>query len=134
MSDRTGGNFRISQDFWCTPEVAEAFTRTDVAQLIRLVQKHTGASQTQVGTAVGLAQPKISDLTTPHRSSSSSRLDNRSIAVMRRIAHGLQMPRDVAAAFLLGDAPVPRPDVDAPPFPSDTQGPLCQDLVRQDLN
>jgi hypothetical protein len=91
----------VPDDFWYTPDVADAFTRTDIAQLVRLVQRETGASQTHIGTAVGIAQPKISDLMTPHRVGSP----NRSIAVMRRIARGLAMPHHVAAAFLLGEAP-----------------------------
>lgn len=103
VSDQMPRSLHLADDFWYSPDVADAFIRTDVAQLIRLIQRSTGASQTQIGTAVGLAQPKISELTTPQRPASG----NRSIAVMRRIAQGLNMPRDVAAAFMLAEPPDP---------------------------
>jgi hypothetical protein len=45
--------------FWQRPEVTEALQARDIARLFRLLRKYCGASQTRIGTAVGMTQSTV---------------------------------------------------------------------------
>lgn len=101
MPTRQHWTLHIRDDFWYTLEVADAFTQRDVAALLRLVQRATGANQAQLAVSIGLTQPRISAIIRG--------VPPKTIDVLTRITHGLKMPQHVAAAFLLAQQPT-RPE------------------------
>lgn len=77
----------------------------DIGGLFRLLRQYRGASQTQIGRTVGLAQSAVSQIM------NGSQLVT-AISVLERIADGLQLPDD--ARMRLGLAPKEHPCYDAP--------------------
>jgi transcriptional regulator with XRE-family HTH domain len=95
---RSDGLFplRVPPGFWAREDVAAVVRRRDVGALFRLLRKYGGASQTQIGVAVGMEQGTVSRLMSGHRVVSA-------IDVLDRIAEGLTMPDQ--ARMWLGLAP-----------------------------
>lgn len=52
----------IPDPFWQRPETIAALRKRAIGQLLLLIHHYTGASQTQIATACGTTQPKISDI------------------------------------------------------------------------
>jgi tetratricopeptide (TPR) repeat protein len=87
---------RVPAQFWQRDDVAVALEQRDIGRLFRLLRQYCGASQTRIGTAVGMTQSTVSLIV------------NRSqpviaIAVLVRIADGLRLPDE--ARMRLGLAP-----------------------------
>lgn len=76
--------------------MSHALRSRDVGALLQLVQRHTGASQARIASAVGLTQSRVNEVINGKRR--VERLD-----VIDRVAAGLDMPD--AARMLLGLAP-----------------------------
>ena len=51
---------KVPVQFWQRPDVTEALEASDIARLFRLLQRYCGASQTRIGTAVGMTQSTVS--------------------------------------------------------------------------
>lgn len=86
----------IKDEFWNRPDVCQALAQREIGALFRLLRQYEGLSQIKIGTAVELAQVRVSrisrdleDVTTRH--------------VLTRIANGLSMPNH--ARLRLGIAP-----------------------------
>lgn len=90
------GPLHLSAAVWRHDDTAVALRDRDVGALLRIVQRHTGASQTRIAAAVGLSQGRANEILRGRR-----RVD--SLAVLERVADGLSMPD--AARMLLGLAP-----------------------------
>jgi transcriptional regulator with XRE-family HTH domain len=86
----------VPPEFWQRQEVTEALEVRDIARLYRLLRQYCGASQTRIGTAVGMTQSTIS-LIIKHNKPVTT------LAVLERIADGLAMPDD--SRMRLGLAP-----------------------------
>ena len=82
--------------FWVRPDVRQSLVRRDIGELFRLLRQHAGMSQIRIGTAVGLAQVRVSLIARDRQTVTSS-------AVLTRIADGLGMPDH--ARTCLGIAP-----------------------------
>jgi len=54
------GQDRLLAQFWQREEVALALEQHDVGRLFRLLRQYCGASQTRIGTAVGMTQSTVS--------------------------------------------------------------------------
>jgi hypothetical protein len=100
MPRRAFDTFTVPESFWQDRAVLQAVAGRDIGQLFRLVQKATGASQTQVGIATGLTQAQVSETISGTRHVTS-------VEVLRRIVDGLSMPYAVAAVLFLGRPPRP---------------------------
>ncbi|MFE9188458.1 DUF5919 domain-containing protein [Micromonospora sp. NPDC007208] len=101
----------------------DALAARDVAQIFRLVQRATHASQTTLGVATGLSQAQVSEITSGARRVSS-------IDVLTRICTGLSMPRHARMTLLLGELdqmPAER-DVSGPPAAKTAQN-QCADVT-----
>jgi hypothetical protein len=96
MPGRGTDLFEIPESFWRLPVVIAALRARDIGQLLLLVQQHTGVTQTQIGTAVDLTQPKISAIVRGIRGVEH-------LSMFERFADGLQMPDSVR--IILGLAP-----------------------------
>src|SRR5437870_8667520 len=88
----------IPEGFWDRADVYDALGKADIGALFRLVRQHTGASQTQIGIAVGMPQSQVSLIM------STGRRQRRVTAheVLLRIAAGLNMPGDARARMGIG--------------------------------
>jgi transcriptional regulator with XRE-family HTH domain len=86
----------IPDSFWKRPETIAALRGRAIGKLLLLVHQYTGASQTQVATACGMTQPKISDIMR-----GSHKVET--LAVFERFAEALGMPDP--ARITLGLAP-----------------------------
>ncbi|MGH3734215.1 MAG: helix-turn-helix domain-containing protein [Micromonosporaceae bacterium] len=86
----------IPGDFWPRPPVRDALRRRDIGALFHLFKRYAGASQTRIGTAVGLEQGYVSKVMTGRRTITA-------IDVLERIADGCAMPDE--SRMLLGLAP-----------------------------
>jgi transcriptional regulator with XRE-family HTH domain len=86
--------------------VTGALRSRAVGALFRLLRQYTGASQTQIGIACGMSQGKVSQIM-------GDRTQVESLAVLERIADGLELPDP--ARMRLGLAPRPGPAEDTPP-------------------
>ncbi|MCK1808372.1 MULTISPECIES: helix-turn-helix domain-containing protein [unclassified Micromonospora] len=91
-------NLRIPDDLWSREEMHKALAARDIGAVFRLLARHTGASQTRIGAAVGLEQGYISRIIAGRRVTS--------IDVLERIADGCGMPDE--ARMTLGLAPYQR--------------------------
>jgi len=94
----------IPEGLWGHGDFRSALDRRDIASLFRLVRQHTGASQTRIGIATGLAQGTVCLIMKGGRLVTA-------IDVLERIAGGLAMPDE--ARLRLGLAPrvsAPRPE------------------------
>jgi transcriptional regulator with XRE-family HTH domain/tetratricopeptide (TPR) repeat protein len=84
---------RLPPRFWQSPECLQVLANRDVPQLIRMVQHEANASQTQIGIAIGMSQPQVSEILSGARRVVS-------IDVLNRIAEGFGMPDLAIATFL----------------------------------
>ena len=100
----------IPPSLWDRPDTLAALRDRDVGRLFQLVYKYGGASQTQIGIAVGMDQGKISTYMNHVRQVTA-------LEVFERIADGLSMPDH--ARIALGIAPQ-TPPVPAAIPPRDT--------------
>ncbi|MFE2617403.1 helix-turn-helix domain-containing protein [Micromonospora chalcea] len=91
-------NLRIPDDLWSREEMHKALAARDIGAVFRLLARHTGASQTRIGAAVGLEQGYISRIIAGRRVTS--------IDVLERIADDCGMPDE--ARMTLGLAPYQR--------------------------
>jgi transcriptional regulator with XRE-family HTH domain len=76
---------KVPVQFWQRPDVTETLEARDIARLFRLLRKYCGASQTRIGTTVGMTQSTVSLII-------SRNTPVTTIAVLERIADGLAMP------------------------------------------
>ncbi|MEV2238466.1 helix-turn-helix transcriptional regulator [Micromonospora sp. NPDC049891] len=88
-------HLRISDDLWSREDIRAALAARDVGALFRLLSRHTGASQTRIGAAVGLEQGYVSRIIAGRKVTS--------IDVLERIADGCGMPDE--PRMTLGLAP-----------------------------
>ncbi|MEV1012421.1 DUF5919 domain-containing protein [Micromonospora sp. NPDC049801] len=103
MSVRTTATLTTDDLLWGTTDMLDALAARNIAQVFRLVQRATRASQTTLGVATGLSQAQISEITSGARRVSS-------IDVLTRICTGLSMPRHARMTLLLGERE-PAPDL-----------------------
>jgi|HubBroStandDraft_1064217.scaffolds.fasta_scaffold27070_3 hypothetical protein len=96
MPQRGSELFEIPGWFWSLPRTEAALQARDVGELFLLIQHHTKVTQTQIGTACGLTQPKISRL-------EGKQTDIKYMSGYEDIADGLGMPDP--ARIRLGLAP-----------------------------
>lgn len=103
MASRGLDPLRLTSDFWTRDDVIQALRDRDVGALFRLIQKHTGASQTKIANAVGMTHTMVGAFISRKRHVTA-------LDVYERIADGLDMPD--AARLALGLAPrgLPTPD------------------------
>jgi predicted XRE-type DNA-binding protein len=87
---------------WRSPDTGTLLRARDVAALLRLAQRYTGASQARVAAAIDMTQSRANEVINGKRSVCS-------LDVLERIAAGLSMPD--GARMLLGLAPVLAADV-----------------------
>jgi transcriptional regulator with XRE-family HTH domain len=92
---RASDRLRIPVEFWGRADVTTAVSARDIGELFRLLRRHTGASQTQLGIAVQLSQGYVSRVIAGRQVTA--------IDVLERIADGLAMPDGTRLA--LGLAP-----------------------------
>ncbi|MFG3419377.1 helix-turn-helix domain-containing protein [Micromonospora sp. NPDC047730] len=88
-------HLRIPDDLWSHQDMRAALQARDIGTLFRLLARHTGASQTRIGAAVGLEQGYVSRIIAGRKVTS--------IDVLERIADGCGMPDE--ARMTLGLAP-----------------------------
>src|SRR5437016_51126 len=81
----------VPEAFWAFEAVRRALSTRDIGAVFRLVAHETGASQTQLGAAVGLDQGYVSRVMAGRKVTS--------IDVLERIADGLTMPDAARAAI-----------------------------------
>lgn len=86
---------RIPEDAWSHGEVLATLAARDIGALFRLIASLTGASQSQIGAAVGLEQGYVSRIMAGRKVTS--------IDVLERIADGCRMPNQ--ARITMGLAP-----------------------------
>jgi hypothetical protein len=86
---------RVPDEFWNRDDVICALRGRDIGSLFRLIQRHTGTSQTQLGIAASLEQGYVSRIIGGRRVMA--------IDVLERIAEGCAMPD--RARTTLGLAP-----------------------------
>src|SRR6185437_15249418 len=96
MPGRAADLIKIPDSLWQRAEMTEALRRRDIGRVFHLVHQYTGASQTQIGIACVLPQPKVSGLMR-----GVSEVEE--LAVFQRIADGFNMPDH--ARMALGLAP-----------------------------
>ncbi|MEV1145278.1 helix-turn-helix transcriptional regulator [Micromonospora sp. NPDC049799] len=88
-------HLRIPDNLWSREDIHVVLAARDIGALFRLLARHTGASQTRIGAAVGLEQGYVSRIIAGRRVTS--------IDVLERIANGCGMPDE--ARMALGLAP-----------------------------
>jgi len=98
MRDSAFGPPAIPPEFWARPDVRRALASRDMGALFGLLRQRAGLTQMRIGTAVEIAQGRISDIIL-------GKYHVRTTAVFTRIADGLDMPDQ--ARTLLGLAPRP---------------------------
>ena len=89
---------RVPAAIWDRADVLEVLARRDIGQLLRTMQAETGATQTQLGTAIGLSQAQVSEVISGGRRITS-------VDVLARIVRGLDIPEPARTALFLGEAP-----------------------------
>lgn len=90
---------------WEQPDVLDVLARRDVGHLFRIVQKATGATQTQIGIATGLSQAQVSEVMSGSRKITS-------VEVLARIVTGLRIADPARMTLMLGQR---QPTPPAPP-------------------
>lgn len=85
-------------DLWDRPEMAKALADRDMGQVLKIYQRWTGASQTQLARMVNVGQPTISGVIQGKR-----RVE--SLSLFERFASGLGIPR--ARLGLSDNGPLP---------------------------
>ncbi|MEV0455416.1 inositol monophosphatase family protein [Catellatospora methionotrophica] len=103
---------------WQHPEVVDVLVRRDIGQLFRIVQRITGANQTQLGSAVGLSQAQVSEIMSGSRRVTS-------VDVLSRIVAAFEIPEPARSTLFLG-ARQPDPDLATRPQPSQEPGDLTR--------
>ncbi|MCG5458666.1 helix-turn-helix transcriptional regulator [Micromonospora sp. PSH03] len=98
MSVRAAAAFTVPPPLWDDTDMIDALAARDIAQVFRLVQRVTRASQTHLGVATGLSQAQVSEIISGTRRVSS-------IDVLIRICSGLAMPGHARMTLLLGEHP-----------------------------
>lgn len=83
----------IPDSLWQRPEVCEALRNRDMGRFFALVRQYAGASQTQIGIAIGWSQGKVSDV-------ERGVAEVKHLSVFEQIAEGLKFPD--SARILLG--------------------------------
>lgn len=96
MSGRAHDLLVIPDSFWQRDETIAALRDRAIGRLFQLVSQYTGASQTQIAIAAGMAQGKVSDIMRGVQKVET-------LAVFERIADALAMPDP--ARIILGLAP-----------------------------
>src|SRR5690349_5343580 len=96
MTGRAHDLLAIPDSFWQRAETCAALRERAIGRLFQLLSQYTGASQTQIGIACGMAQSKVSDIMRGVQKVES-------LAVFERIADALGMPD--RARIILGLAP-----------------------------
>jgi transcriptional regulator with XRE-family HTH domain len=96
MRDSAFGPPAVPDGFWARADVRHALARQEIGELFQLLKQHAGMSQIRIGTAVGLAQVRVSLIARDRQAVTS-------LALLTRIADGLGMPDH--ARILLGVAP-----------------------------
>lgn len=86
----------LTSDFWGRSDVARALADRDMGTVFRLLGRRAGVSQTQIATATGLAQGRVSEIARGRRVVTS-------LELFLRIADGLAIPDP--GRVLLGIAP-----------------------------
>ena len=86
----------VPAEFWQRQEVTETLQTRDIARLFRLLRQYCGASQTRIGTTVGMTQSTVSLIINRNKPVTT-------LAVLERIADGLGMPDE--CRMRLGLAP-----------------------------
>lgn len=114
----------LPPDFWRSDTLLDALAARDVGHLFRLVQKLTGASQTQIGMVTGLSQAQVSEIMSGKRQVST-------IDVLARIVEGFGIPDPARTVLLLGSRKYLH-DQDQPPALG-TQAAETQALNRETL-
>jgi hypothetical protein len=108
MPGRANDLIVIPDSFWQRPDVTEALRSREMGRFFGLVQQYTGASQTQIGMAIGWSQGKVSDI---ERGASLVK----HLAVFEDIANGLNFPDPARVALGLAPrAPLHRPGSSQP--------------------
>lgn len=85
----------VPAGFWDDADVRVALSRRSIADLFRIVQRATGATQSQIGFTTGLSQAQVSEIISGSRKVMS-------VDVLARIATGLAMPDCAATVLFLG--------------------------------
>ena len=106
MPGRGTDLIEIPDLFWQRPETIAALRQRAIGRLLLLLHQYTGASQTQIATACGTTQPKISDIMR-----GSQKVET--LAVFERFADALTMPD--SARIMLGLAPLATSRLDRRP-------------------
>jgi uncharacterized membrane protein YecN with MAPEG domain len=96
MAPQPASPLRVADEFWLRENVCESLRDRDIGALFRLLRRYAGASQTQIGSAVGLEQGYVSKVMNGQR-------DVSAIDLLDRIASGIGMPDH--CRVLLGLAP-----------------------------
>ncbi|GIJ48580.1 hypothetical protein Val02_54660 [Virgisporangium aliadipatigenens] len=99
---------QVSDEFWKRVDVIAALNNRAMGSLLALVRRHTGASQSRIGAAIGMSQSAVSEIICGKRSITS-------LDVLHRIADGLHLPSDARrrlglAADGSGQGAAPRSD------------------------
>jgi tetratricopeptide (TPR) repeat protein len=76
---------KVPAHFWERPDVAEALEQRDIGRLFRLLRQYCAASQTRIGTAVGMTQSTVSLIVNGDQAVTA-------LTVIERVADGLDMP------------------------------------------
>ena len=87
---------RVPAEFWSRAETQTALQGRDIGALFHLLKRYVGASQTKIGTAVGLEQGYVSKVMAGRRTITA-------IDLLERIADGCSMPDE--SRMLLGLSP-----------------------------
>jgi transcriptional regulator with XRE-family HTH domain len=89
----------VPPELWNTPAMRTALKTRDVATIIRLTRKHTGASQTRIGELLGgVTQAEISTIERGHRIVTD-------LTMFERLANGLTMPNHARTTLGLAETP-----------------------------
>ncbi|MBI1757765.1 MAG: helix-turn-helix transcriptional regulator [Actinobacteria bacterium] len=99
MPHRASDPIQIPKEFWDRDTVTTALRSRDIGTLFRLVRRHAGASQAQLGIAAGLDQGYISRIINGRKVTT--------IDLLERIADGLHLPD--TARTTMGLAPSQQP-------------------------
>jgi hypothetical protein len=76
---------RVPSVSWHHPEILDVLARRDIGQLFRIMQRATGAAQTQLGIIAGLSQAQVSEIMSGARKVTS-------VDVLARIVGGFEIP------------------------------------------
>lgn len=102
----------VPPSLWERADLLDVLARREVGQLFRILQKTTGATQTQIGTATGLTQAQVSEVMSGTRKVTS-------IEVLARIVSGFDIPDPARMTLFLGERqPIYRPTQQALPEPN----------------